>query len=242
MHCSFAFLFTKAVNVQTKLLIESQYFPPIAFFALGSCFCEVKLNPFERFEKQTYRNRCSILGSNKVLDLVVPVQKGKTKLTSGEVQVVYAENWPIIHLRAIRSAYGRAPYFEHYYPQIEMILKTKYKTIFNLGYETIKWAAKILDLSILVSSTNAQNDTYFDAKSVILPKGIAPLKIPVLGEVNKPIRLESELLNTPYFQCFNHSGFAPNLSVIDLVMNEGTLSAEYVRQMALGFSTQDFGK
>ena len=135
-----------------KLLIESQYFPPIAFFAQILIFESVFLDPNERFEKQSYRNRCSILTSNKVLDLVVPVQKGKTQLTSGQVEVVYRDKWQSVHLRAIQSAYGRAPFFEHYYPQIEQIIKTEYKTIFDLGKSTIEWASKVLSLDSRVSS------------------------------------------------------------------------------------------
>ena len=68
-----------------------------------------------------------------MLDLTVPVQKGKTQLTSGEVAVIYRDKWQQVHLRAIQSAYGRAPYFEHYFPQIEQIIKTEHKTIFDLG-------------------------------------------------------------------------------------------------------------
>ena len=81
-----------------------------------------------------------------MLDLTVPVQKGKTQLTSGEVAVIYRDKWQQVHLRAIQSAYGRAPYFEHYFPQIEQIIKTEHKTIFDLGKSSIAWAARILNI------------------------------------------------------------------------------------------------
>jgi hypothetical protein len=204
-----------------KLLIESQYFPPIAFFAQFLKFETVFLDPNERFEKQSYRNRCRILTSNKVLDLTVPVQKGKTQLTSGEVAVVYRDKWQQVHLRAIQSAYGRAPYFEHYFPQIEQIIKIEHKTIFDLGKSTVAWAARILNIEFRILN-NEDTDVFFDGRSAIHPK--------IESEITRDFKLQT--LNSSYFQCFDHSGFVPNLSIIDLIMNEGPMSIEYLKKVA----------
>ncbi|MFY0674170.1 MAG: WbqC family protein [Bacteroidia bacterium] len=212
-----------------KLLIESQYFPPIAFFAQFLRFETVFLNPGERFEKQSYRNRCRILTSNKVLDLVVPVQKGKTQLTSGEVGVVYQDKWQQVHLRAIQSAYGRAPYFEHYYPQIEQIVKTERKTIFDLGKNTIAWAARILNIEFQILN-NEITDEFIDGRSAIHPK-VRSTEFKVQSS-KESLNFKLETLNSPYFQCFNHSGFVPNLSIIDLIMNEGPMSIKYIKKVA----------
>jgi hypothetical protein len=203
-----------------KLLIESQYFPPIAFFAQFLKFETVFLDPTERFEKQSYRNRCRILTSNKVLDLTVPVQKGKTQLTSGEVAVIYRDKWQQVHLRAIQSAYGRAPYFEHYFPQIEQIIKTEHKTIFDLGKGSIAWAARILNIEFRILN-NEDADEFFDGRSAIHPK--------IETETTRDFKLQT--LNSSYFQCFDHSGFVPNLSIIDLIMNEGPMSKAYLEKV-----------
>lgn len=229
--------------MHNKLLIESQYFPPIAFFAQFLKFEQVVLDPAERFEKQTYRNRCRILGSNKVLDLVIPVQKGKTNLTTGQVGIVYREKWQREHIRAIQSAYGRAPFFEHYFPQIEQIIKTESKTIFDLGVETIKWACKTLGLEFEILNSDFQVlppssfphggrtlsvDEYVDGRSAIHPKVGSKSKAQSSME---PLNFYLETLNSPYFQCFDHSGFVPNLSIIDLIMNEGPASIGYFKNM-----------
>ncbi|MGB0429168.1 MAG: WbqC family protein [Bacteroidia bacterium] len=211
-----------------KLLIESQYFPPIAFFAQFLRFESVFLDPNERFQKQSYRNRCCILTSNKVLSLVVPVQKGKTQLTSGEVAVVYKDKWQLVHLRAIRSAYGRAPYFEHYFPQIEQIINTEHKTIFDLGKSTVEWAARILNIEFRILN-NENLEGFLDGRSAIHPKGRST-EFQVQSS-KESLNFKLQTLNSSYFQCFNHSGFVPNLSIIDLIMNEGPMSKAYLEKV-----------
>ena len=186
----------------------------------------VVFDEHERFEKQSYRNRCKILTSNKVQDLIVPVQKGKTKLTSGQVSVIYADKWQQVHLRAIKSAYGKAPFFEHYYPEIELIIENEGTSIFELGMKTIQWAAKVLGLGFNVQSLK-DNNSAFEFHSLIHPK-----KDLAFDDINAifPLNFKPETLNSPYFQCFDHSGFVPNLSIIDLIMNEGPMAKSYLNQ------------
>ena len=46
-------------------------------------------------------------------------------------------------------------------------------------------------------------------------------------------------LKTPYYQVFEDKfGFVPNLSVIDLLFNEGPQAATYLRQLLTQFETR----
>lgn len=160
-----------------------------------------------------------------MLDLTVPVQKGKTQLTSGEVAVIYRDKWQQVHLRAIQSAYGRAPYFEHYFPQIEQIIKTEHKTIFDLGRSSIEWAVRILNFEFEILNDES-TDGFFDGRSAIHPKKAVSHE-PRATSVAIGLKLEAN----SYFQCFDHSGFVPNLSIIDLIMNEGPMGIEYLKRL-----------
>ena len=57
-------------------IIELHYFPSVAFFKTIFQYQSIELEACENFQKQTYRNRCYILTSNKVDLLSVPVLGG----------------------------------------------------------------------------------------------------------------------------------------------------------------------
>ena len=217
-----------------KAAIEAQYFPPVEFFALYDSCDQIYLLKKERFEKQSYRNRCRILASNKVQDLIVPVQKGKTQLISGEVHIIYHQNWAVLHERAIASSYGKAPYFEHYFPQVQEILQGASETIFDLDVLTIRWVERALGLNPAIILDNGAN--MFGGqilRSFIHPKGRSS-KFEVQGSKDSStLNFKPESLNSPYFQCFDHSGFVPNLSILDLIMNMGPESTAYLRAIEL---------
>ena len=61
-------------------------------------------------------NRCKILGANGLQTLSVPIDGGGRNLRLPYKQIGVSEHgsWRRVHWGAIFSAYGRAPYFEHY--------------------------------------------------------------------------------------------------------------------------------
>lgn len=203
--------------------IEAQFFPPVIFFALYGIVDQVCLLKNERFEKQTYRSRCRILGANKVQNLTVPVQKGKSQLISGQVQIIYRSNWQVQHLRTIAAAYGRAPYFDHYFPQVEKLMKAEHSTVYDFNLSTVRWTEKQLRLESARECTMSSEDFEgLNLRSVIHPKH--PKEVAVNG-----VDLSNEAALMPYFQCFDHSGFVPNLSILDLLFNLGPEAPAYLK-------------
>jgi len=202
--------------------IEAQFFPPVGFFSIYAKFNQIYLLKSERFEKQTYRSRCRILGSNKVQNLTVPVQKGKTQLISGQVKVIYRDNWQVQHLRTIAAAYGRAPYFDHYFPQVEELMLKRHDSIYQFNLHTIRWAEKQLGFESAVEwGESYESFDGVDLRSIIHPKRPCAVEIDGFSIGN-----ESNL--KPYFQCFDHSGFVPNLSILDLLFNMGPEARTYL--------------
>lgn len=195
-------------------IIEAQVFPPVQFFSKYFVFDQIILDTSERFEKQSYRNRFQVLGANKVLDLIVPVHKGKTRLTTSEVRVSYHHDWKREHLQAIKSAYGKSPFFDHYFPQIEALYQKPQDLLFNWALQSIKWAENAIGLESLAMV--GENEHATDLKGIMHPK----------ERYQKP---DPSFKATSYFQCFSHSGFVANLSVLDLIFNEGPNSVEVVR-------------
>ena len=69
----------------------------------------------ESFVKQTYRNRCLIHDAqgNEII-LTVPVMKVEHKQLTRDVQISYQQHWQHQHWMALRSAYGKSPYWDYY--------------------------------------------------------------------------------------------------------------------------------
>ena len=93
------------------LLLDFHYLPCIAYFSCINRYHHLILEVHENYEKQSYRNRCYILSANKVLPLSVPVHRGKGKKPTKDIRIDYSQKWVNNHWRAIKSAYGKAPFF-----------------------------------------------------------------------------------------------------------------------------------
>ena len=101
-------MFNNAINLSTA------YFAPIQYYSKFLLYSEVFIERFENFHKQTYRNRCVILGGNGPISLVVPVVKGRgAKILIKDLKISYDTNWQRNHWRTIFSAYNSSPFFEY---------------------------------------------------------------------------------------------------------------------------------
>ena len=70
--------------------------------------------------------------------LMIPIQhNGKKPINKTEIQ--YSFEWIEDHLKTIENFYRRAPNFSKIFPEIQVILKEKYKTVAELNITTILW-------------------------------------------------------------------------------------------------------
>ncbi|MEQ8925806.1 MAG: WbqC family protein [Fulvivirga sp.] len=200
-----------------SILIESQYLPPIEFFCLIHQYNDLHLEVHENFQKQTYRNRCYILGANNIQCLTVPVIKANSKQSITDLKIDYSRPWQKEHWRSIKSAYGKSPFFEFFEPHFKDTFLTPPKKLLDLNSQLLTICLKLLGLKITISSTTDYVKTpkkgILDARSLINPK--------------EDFSKRSIYMPEKYLQVFGKD-FVPNLSVIDLLMNEGPNSLNLV--------------
>jgi hypothetical protein len=203
-----------------NLLIESHYLPCIHYFVAILQHENIMLEACENFQKQTYRNRCKILTSNKIETLTVPLIKSNSKTLIREIEIDQSQNWQNIHWRTIRSAYGKAPYFEYFGDYFHRIYDKKTRFLWDLNLETLTICLKLLSIekNILLSKEyNKEGDIPVndskDMRSFIHPK------------------TEEVVLDMKYVQVFGKE-FVPNLSVVDLIFNEGPNAKALLRKAA----------
>jgi WbqC-like protein family len=192
------------------MIIDAHYLPCIEYFAVISDFGTVCLEVHENYQKQTYRNRCKILTTNKIDDLVIPVSKNKPKEIVKNIRIDYKQDWTRQHLGAIKAAYGKAPFFEHFFDYFRIVFEQKPDFLIDFNYELLTVCLKLMKIKKkIVFSENYQSYMENDFRGQINPKNWIH---------------ESKYYKTePYIQNFGQN-FVPNLSIIDLLMCQGSLS------------------
>lgn len=193
------------------LLIELHYLPCIQYFVYLSSFENVIIDRYDQYTKQTYRNRCRINGANKTEDLIIPIRKVHgTKMSMYDVEIDYNQKWLGKHLRAIQSAYGKAPFFEYYADDFWEIYNKKPRSLFDLNRALLTKCLEILQLSakveFLAKEKEKSKNSLYDARNAINPK--------------KQETKDALFSSTSYFQVFGNN-FVDNLSIIDLIFCEG---------------------
>lgn len=197
------------------VLIELQYLPPVSAFALMVCSGTVYLERSEHYRKGSYRNRCIIYGANGPVALSIPLEQGKhQQLPVPEVRISYHRPWHRLHWQAIRSAYGKAPYFEHYAPELEAIYADPGPLLWDFNLRLLRWAmaktAPEVEIRFTETYYTIPGPDVLDLRHCILPK--------TKGKV------QFGLTFPPYWQPFAEKhGFQPDLSVLDVLMNCGQL-------------------
>ncbi|MBA4849917.1 WbqC family protein [Emticicia sp. BO119] len=209
-------------QAKSKVLIDLQYLPCTSFFSTLLQFDEIVLENNEHYVKQSYRNRCYILGANKVEMLVVPILDGNRKILIKDIQIDYQQRWPEIHWRTIKAAYGKSPFFEFFGDYFQQVLQKKPHFLWDLNFEILTICLRLLRINKTISlSENYEKDPetgVFDARGAISPK----------KETETGIYSYQE----SYQQNFGNE-FVPNLSIIDLLFCRGNQSLGILKKSSI---------
>lgn len=196
------------------MLLSIAFFPPVEWFAvLARCTGGGSLPVVDRgnYEKQSYRNRCSILSESGPLDLRFPVvHNGVRRLD--EVLVDYSTPWVQKFKVAVASAYYSSPFFEYYRDELFAILDSHPLTVWELDWKIIDFFCRKMGLPLpLEGSVSPLCSGKDDYRELIHPKK------------------EKIFSVRPYWQVFrDRYGFVGGLSVMDLLFCEGPESICYL--------------
>ena len=219
------------------VLLNTAYFPPIGYFALMAkefTLSPDRVNPSivyieacENYQKQSYRNRCRYYAGDGVQTLSFPIvhtDGSHNNIPIREVRVDYTTDWVTRHKRAIESAYRMSAYFDYYADELFDILDSHPDTLFSLNMQITGFFIGKAGLAVDLRETDTfcpyGSDMYGDDfREKIHPKRPDT----ILHDMN---------MEKPYFQVFSGKyGFIPNLSVMDLLFNEGPDSILYLKNL-----------
>jgi len=206
----------------------------------------VLLEACENYQKQSYRNRCYILGPQGVQMLQVPVVHGASWAIR-DVLVDYSTPWVVRTQRALDTAYETSAFYEYYRDGLFGVLDSRPSALWDLNLSLIRWCLDRLHLACKLIPTTSYSvpaalasapsaSVASPAASAIsapvvlaVPSAPAPSSPPAddYRYVIHPKRPDTVLqdlgLARPYYQVFRDrmGGFTPGLSVLDLLFNEG---------------------
>ncbi|MBC7861423.1 MAG: WbqC family protein [Bacteroidia bacterium] len=193
------------------VILSTAYLPNIQYFSKILAYKKIEIEKHENFVKQSFRNRCSVYGANGKLDLTVPLIHSSERTLVSQKKISYRDAWQKLHWKTISSAYRSSPYFEFFEQDFEIFYEKEYEFLFDFNFELIKLVCSLLKISPEISFTETYQKEIAvadDLRNFFRPQNDA--------ESDKNFQIKE------YYQVFgNKYGFIPNLSIIDLLFNEG---------------------
>lgn len=202
-----------------NVLVHPTYFPSISHFVAMSKSDLVTFEMEDNFQKQTNRNRMYIYSPNGLQMLNVPIKHSievhqKTK----DVLIENDFDWQKQHFKSLEAGYRSSPFFEYFEDIIRPVFTKKHTYLMDLNLETIDLVSKCLKLNITAQKTIE----YFH-------------EVPQFDDFRSLVngKKDTTVLET-YTQVFGYKhGFINNLSVLDLLFNEGRFALDYLQQQTL---------
>lgn len=203
------------------VILSTAYLPPIQYIAKIVSNDNVVIEVNETYSKQSYRNRCVIASCNGLLSLSIPVIKtnGNNTITK-DVKIDNSTNWQKNHWKAIESAYRKSAYYEFVEDLLTPFFNKKEQFLIDFNGKILDELLKFIGTCKLLTRSNQFIKNYpgniDDSRNSIHPK----LQFQDFDKKFQPV---------PYFQVFNDKfSFQPNLSIIDLLFNEGLNSSRII--------------
>ena len=203
-------------------LFSTALFPPIEYFVHIINAEKVLIEQHESYIKQSYRNRFNIYSPNGLLPLTIPITKPNgNKTLIKDINISYHTNWQTLHWRSIETAYNSSPFMLYYQDEFSSFFCSKHENLLNFNTSLLKVLLDVIGIKkevvlteIFLSPDDIKtNDEILDLRYTITPK-----------------QKDDESITYPsYTQIFSQKfGFLPDLSIIDLLFNEGPSTIDYL--------------
>lgn len=196
-----------------NVLLSTTYLGPVEWYAAMQRARRCIIDQHEHYVKQTYRNRCRILMPDGPQDLVVPVEKAdSTRMPIRDLRLSDHGNWQHHHWNALRTAYGKTPFFDYYADDFYPFYHKPFTFLFDFNEQLRQLICQLIDIQpqVELSEHYLRETDGLDLRTAINPRQSAS----VLPDF-KP---------RPYYQVFTSmqdGTFQPNLSIVDVLFNMG---------------------
>ena len=197
-----------------EILVQPSYFASISTYVAIANASKVSFEINDNFQKQTNRNRMYIYSPNGLQMLNVPIKhSGEIHQKTKDIRIENDFNWQKQHFKSLEAAYRSSPFFEYFEDQLLPIFTKKHTFLLDLNFETT---------SFIYSSLRLNN---------VFLKTTEYLQISAETDFRNLVNGKKDMATfTAYPQVFKEKvGFLNNLSVLDLIFNEGKFALEYLK-------------
>ncbi len=187
------------------IALPSLFCPSTAYMQIICDFPDTVIYIGETYQKQTLRNRCTLMTANGQVDFTFPVMKYDYP-TPPSNKILISEHGAWRHRLeyTLRSAYKVAPFWDHYEAKIlDLIYNRSFQTLVDYNKAWMNFICEVLDLSSPAHVTDLPREAEFH---------------PEYGETTFPKTVKMKR----YWQVFEERyGFTSSLSALDLILCEG---------------------
>ena len=204
-----------------EILLYPTYFPSISHYVALLQASSITFEVEDNFQKQTNRNRMYIYSPNGIQLLNIPIKHSKDiHQKTKDVKIENDFNWQKQHFKSLEAAYRSSPFFEYFEDDIRPIFEKKQKFLMDLNLQTFEIVSKCLGIRL---------ETTFTSEFFKEVPEINDYRLLANGKKDISV-FES------YTQVFEEKeGFISNLSILDLLFNEGRYAMDYLRNQKLNF-------
>lgn len=202
-----------------NILLHPTYFPSISHFVAMIQADTITFEVEDNFQKQTNRNRMYIASANGLQMLNIPIKHTKDiHQKYNDIRIDHSSGWQKQHFKSLEAAYRTSPYFEYLEDDIRPIFEGKPEFLMDLNFKILEVLTDCLGIKLPYAKTTSfiiEDDQLTDLRH--------------LANGKKDIQnFES------YTQVFsNKHEFQANLSILDLVFNEGRSAVDYLKRQKL---------
>lgn len=202
-----------------EIIIYPTYFPSISHYIAMVNADKVMFEVEDTFQKQTNRNRMYIYSPNGIQMLNIPVKHDKiANQKFKDVKIEYDFNWQKNHFKSLEAAYRASPFFEYFEDDFRPLFEKKHTFIQDLNFEVFELINDALGINVPFEKTTEYFHEISDKQDFrFLANG----------------KKDTTIIE-PYTQVFETKhGFINNLSILDLLFNEGRHAVDYLKQHSL---------
>lgn len=202
-----------------NILLHPTYFPSISHFVAMVKADSVTFEVEDNFQKQTNRNRMYIYSPNGQQLLNIPVKHGLNPHQKfKDTKIEHAFDWQKQHFKSLEAAYRTSPFFEYFEDDIRPLFEKKHDFMMDLNFQAMEIVTNCLGIDFKYEKTSEyfhETPSFKDYRYLVNGK-----------------KDTSEF--EAYTQVFEEKhGFINNLSILDLLFNEGRYAVEYLKNQEL---------
>ena len=198
-----------------ECLLPISYLGPVAYYSAILQSEEIFIETKEHFIKQSFRNRCIIMGANGTQTLTIPKErKSSDKTLISDISISNQDNWQKSHWQSIVSAYNSSPFFEYYKDELFPFYNKKHSSLFDFNLKLSKTILELMQVEKKLNFTSKFQKEFngLDFRS------------------SKFILKNQE----EYHQVFSEKySFVPNLSILDVLFNLGPETTSYLERQSI---------